>query len=115
MGQINGNPVQTSCGLSLLMAVLTFLSVWGGVTLWLNAPDGPSMPPFNDTPRGALASLLLFWFPLLTGSGACLTGLVGLARGGLSLEGRRQAVTGIVLGLIPACLAIAWLGWALSN
>jgi|YNPNPStandDraft_1061719.scaffolds.fasta_scaffold14750_2 hypothetical protein len=107
------NPIRMSCGLSLLMAVLTFLSMWGGLTLWLNDPAGPAAPPSLDTPRGLLISLLLCWIPLLTGSLACLAGLMSLAVGNLGLEARRQATIGVALGLIPACLAAAWLGWVL--
>lgn len=109
------SPMRLSCGLSLLMAVLTFLSMWGGLTLWLNAPGGPGLPPLADSPRGLLITLLLCWIPLITGSTACLTGLMGLSMAGMGLETRRQAMIGIALGLIPACLAVGWLGWVLNG
>jgi hypothetical protein len=101
-------------GLSLVGAVATFLAMWGGLTLLLTDPQGPSLPPLTSTPRGMLVSLLLFWVPLATGGLACLSGVVGLvtARGQHSAL-QRRAIVGVLFGLAPACLAAAWLGWML--
>ncbi len=106
---------QRISGLSLLLAVVTFLAIWGGVTLLLTDPHGPSLPPSPTTPRGALASFLLFWMPVVTGASAFVTGLVSLSVGGRNPEVARRGLASILLGLIPACLAIGWLGLVLGN
>ncbi len=103
-------------GLSLLGAVVTFLAMWGGVTLLLTDPQGPHFPPPLSTPRGMLVSLLLFWAPVITGTAACLSGLLGLsAARGQHPDLQRRALVGILLGLTPVCLAAAWLGWVLVS
>ena len=106
--------VQTISGLSLLLALLTFLSMWSGVTLLLTDPSGPHLPTSLSGPRALLTSILLFWLPAVTGAAACLSGLAGLSGGGHSPEMQRRALVAIVLGLTPACMAAAWLGWVLS-
>jgi len=111
-----GRTAQTVSGLSLLVAMITFLAMWGGVTLLLTDPHGVSLPPPTSTPRGLLVSLLLFWVPVGTGAIACLSGLVGLSvAGGRQADAQRRALIGIFLGLAPVCLAAAWLGWVLAS
>ncbi|HHH42377.1 MAG TPA: hypothetical protein ENK56_10300 [Chloroflexi bacterium] len=102
-------------GLSLLLGVVTFLAMWGGVTLLLTDPRGPSLPPPATTPRGAVVSFLLFWAPVVTGTAACLTGLASLSAGERQPETLRRALVSILLGLTPACLAAGWLGSILGG
>ena len=84
--------------------------------LLLTDPQGPRLPLRPSDPRGTLVSLLLFWLPTCTGTLACLSGLVGLSTsGGQDAPTQRRALLGILLGLTPICLAVAWLGWALSR
>ena len=116
MQQAKGkSAAQAASGLSLLLAVVTFLAMWGGVTLVLTDPHGLRLPPFASTPRGVLASLLLFWVPVGTGTVASMAGLMGLSTQSASADDQRRALVGILLGLIPACLAAAWLAWVLSS
>jgi hypothetical protein len=103
-------------GLSLLVALITFLMMWGGVVLLLTDPHGPQVPPQTSSPRGMMVSLLLFWLPVCTGGVACLSGLVGLAGAREQLtDARRRAVVGILLGLAPICLSSVWLGLSLAS
>ncbi len=98
----------------MLMAVVTFVAMWGGVTLLLTDPHGIHLPPFAPGPRSTLTSILLFWIPTVTGALACLSGLAGLVGAG-GPDARRRAVAGLLLGLTPACLAATWLGWVLVS
>ena len=107
--------MQTMGSMSLLLALVTFLAMWGGVTLLLTDPYGPRLPPFSPTLRGTMQNLLLFWTPMTPGAAAFLTGLVGLCSARRSPGLQRRAMVGILLGLAPACLAAAWLGWMLSG
>ena len=106
---------RTVSDVSMLMAVITFLAMWGGVTLVLTDPHGPHLPPFAPSPRGILTSILLFWAPTVSGGIACLTGLAGLSVSAEHPDVRRRAAIGILIGLTPACLAAAWLGWVLLS
>lgn len=107
-------PARSVSGVSLLVAILTFLAMWGGATLLLTDPTGFHFPPVPSTPRGFVVSLLLFWLPAFTGSIACLAGMIGLSTNrGRHAEAQHRAAIGLVLGLIPFCLAAAWLGWVL--
>jgi|GEM_PF-1718800 len=109
-------PARSVSGVSLMVAILTFLAVWGGVTLLLTDPTGLHFPPSPSTPRGFVTSLLLFWLPALTGSLACLAGMIGLsANRGRQADVQYRAALGLILGLIPFCLAAAWLGWVLLS
>ncbi len=108
-----GEPSQALSSLSLLLAVLTFLSMWGGMTLLLSVPGGLYLSNGVSSPRAMLVHLLLFWIPTATGALACLSGLVGLTAQGHNLELRRRALVSVCLGLAPACLAAAWLAWML--
>lgn len=114
MGPSGGSTLYIVGSLSLLLAIVTFLALWGGVTLLLSDPQGPHLPLPPSTSREALASLLLFWIPITTGALSCLTGLVGLLGAGRNPDILRRALVGIFLGLAPACLAAAWLGWVLA-
>lgn len=109
-------PARSVSGVSLLVAILTFLATWGGLTLLLTDPTGLHFPPSPSTPRGFVTSLLLFWLPAFTGSVACLAGMIALsANRGRRTETQHRAAIGLILGLIPFCLAAAWLGWVLLS
>lgn len=107
---------QSISGLSMVMALITFLAMWSGLTLLLSDPGGIALPPPMSTPRGMLVSLLLFWLPVGTGTIAWLTGLVGVSSAKeRQPDVQRRSLIGIILGLAPICLATAWLGWVLAS
>jgi len=115
MEEAEGKAVtHTVSGVSFLLGVITFLAMWGGLTLLCTAPAGAPLPPFSSSPRGLLASFLLFWVPIGTGTFASLTGLMGLSARSGNSDARRRALVGLFLGLAPAYLAAVWLAWVLA-
>jgi len=113
--QEKGTQMSVAGAASPVLAVVTFLAMWGGITLLLTTPHSPRLPFPNAGPRGALTSLLLFWVPIVTGTIACLTGLVGLSAGARSVDIQRRTLISIFLGLAPIYLAAAWLSWLLLS